>query len=193
MDNAIEEEGIPATSKVVFGGDRELFDSAKQDMILAILLAVILIYLVMGAQFESFKLPFVMMFSVPLTVIGVAVSLFVTNTLLGVTAIIGILILVGIVVNNGIVLIDYINQKRQLGLNITDAIITGAQDRMRPILMTALTTILGLVPLALGIGEGTEMNQPMAIVVIGGLVSSTVLTLFIVPIIYSLIEKEAKE
>lgn len=193
VDDAIEEQSIPATSKIVFGGDRELFDSAKQDMILAILLAVILIYLVMGAQFESFKLPFVMMFSVPLMIIGVAFSLFITNTLLGVTAIIGILILVGIVVNNGIVLIDYINQKRQLGLNITDAIITGTQDRMRPILMTALTTILGLVPLALGIGEGTEMNQPMAIVVIGGLISSTILTLFIVPIIYSLIEREAKE
>lgn len=193
VDEAIEEDGIPATSKVVFGGDRELFDSAKQDMILAILLAVILIYLVMGAQFESFKLPFVMMFSVPLMIIGVAVSLFITDTLLGVTAIIGILILVGIVVNNGIVLIDYINQKRQLGLNIHDAIITGAQDRMRPILMTALTTILGLVPLALGIGEGTEMNQPMAVVVIGGLISSTILTLFIVPIIYSLIEREAKQ
>ncbi|MBD8031561.1 efflux RND transporter permease subunit [Solibacillus merdavium] len=192
VDEAIQQIGIPSTMKIVFGGDRELFDSAKQDMILAIILAVILIYLVMGAQFESFKLPFVMMFSVPLMLIGVAASLYLTNTLLGVTAIIGILILVGIVVNNGIVLIDYINQKRQRGLNVTDAIIVGAQDRIRPILMTALTTILGLVPLALGIGEGTEMNQPMAIVVIGGLISSTILTLFIVPIIYSLIEKETK-
>lgn len=192
VDEAIQGVGVPTTTKIVFGGDRELFDSAKQDMILAIILAVILIYLVMGAQFESFKLPFVMMFSVPLMIIGVAASLYLTNTLLGVTAIIGILILVGIVVNNGIVLIDYINQKRQQGLNVTDAIIAGVQDRIRPILMTALTTILGLVPLALGIGEGTEMNQPMAIVVIGGLISSTILTLFIVPIIYSLIEKEAK-
>lgn len=192
VDEAIQQANIPQTTKVIFGGDRELFDSAKQDMILAILLAVILIYLVMAAQFESFKLPFVMIFSVPLMVIGVAASLFLTNTLLGVTAIIGILILVGIVVNNGIVLVDYINQKRQQGLAITEAIIVGAQDRMRPILMTALTTILGLVPLALGIGEGTELNQPMAIVVIGGLVSSTILTLFIVPIIYSLIERDEK-
>ncbi|MGN7477136.1 efflux RND transporter permease subunit [Solibacillus silvestris] len=190
VDKAIEQAAIPPATKIVFGGDRELFDSAKHDMILAILLAVVLIYLVMGAQFESFKLPFVMMFSVPLMIIGVAASLFLTDTLLGVTAIIGILILVGIVVNNGIVLVDYINQKRREGLNIAEAIIIGAQDRMRPILMTALTTILGLVPLALGIGEGTEMNQPMAIVVIGGLISSTILTLFIVPIIYSLIEKE---
>lgn len=190
VDAAIEQAAIPDTTKIVFGGDRELFDSAKQDMILAIILSVVLIYLVMAAQFESFKLPFVMIFSVPLMVIGVALSLLLTNTLLGVTVIIGILILVGIVVNNGIVLIDYINQKRQQGFNVQDAIVIGAQDRMRPILMTALTTILGLVPLALGIGEGTEINQPMAIVVIGGLISSTLLTLFIVPIIYRLIEKD---
>ena len=190
VDAAIEQAAIPDTTKIVFGGDRELFDSAKQDMILAIILSIILIYLVMAAQFESFKLPFVMIFSVPLMVIGVALSLLLTNTLLGVTVIIGILILVGIVVNNGIVLIDYINQKRQQGFNVQDAIVIGAQDRMRPILMTALTTILGLVPLALGIGEGTEINQPMAIVVIGGLISSTLLTLFIVPIIYRLIEKD---
>lgn len=190
VDEAIEQANIPTTTKIIFGGDRELFDSAKHDMILAIILAVILIYLVMGAQFESFKLPFVMIFSVPLMVIGVAISLWVTNTLLGVTAIIGILILVGIVVNNGIVLVDYINQKRQQGFAVQEAIEIGAQDRMRPILMTALTTILGLVPLALGIGEGAEMNQPMAIVVIGGLISSTFLTLFIVPIIYRLIERD---
>ncbi|WP_274309294.1 efflux RND transporter permease subunit [Solibacillus daqui] len=190
VDKAIEQANIPNTTKIIFGGDRELFDSAKHDMILAIILAVILIYLVMGAQFESFKLPFVMIFSVPLMVIGVAISLWFTNTLLGVTAIIGILILVGIVVNNGIVLVDYINQKRQQGFDVQEAIVIGAQDRMRPILMTALTTILGLVPLALGIGEGTEMNQPMAIVVIGGLISSTILTLFIVPIIYRLIERD---
>lgn len=190
VDAAIKQADIPQATKIVFSGDRELFDSAKQDMILAIILAVILIYLVMGAQFESFKLPFVMIFSVPLMIIGVALSLWLTNTLLGVTAIIGVLILVGIVVNNGIVLVDYMNQKRQQGFTKMEAIVVGAQDRMRPILMTALTTILGLVPLALGIGEGTEMNQPMAIAVIGGLISSTFLTLFIVPIIYSLIEKD---
>lgn len=190
VDEGIEQANLPNTTKIIFSGDRELFDSAKKDMILAIILAVVLIYLVMGAQFESFKLPFVMIFSVPLMVIGVALALLLTNTLLGVTAIIGVLILVGIVVNNGIVLVDYINQKRQQGIDTQEAIIKGAQDRMRPILMTALTTILGLVPLALGIGEGTEMNQPMAIVVIGGLLSSTFLTLFIVPIIYRLIERD---
>lgn len=117
VDEAIEQVHLPNTTKIIFSGDRELFDSAKKDMILAIILAVVLIYLVMGAQFESFKLPFVMIFSVPLMVIGVALALLLTKTLLGVTAIIGVLILVGIVVNNGIVLVDYINQKRQQGID----------------------------------------------------------------------------
>lgn len=189
IDKAIAKVDVPQETQIVFSGDRELFDSAKNDMILAILLSVILVYIVMAAQFESFKYPFIMLLSVPLMVIGVALSLWMTNTLLGVTAIIGILVLVGIVVNNGIVLVDYINQKKQEGQSTIDAIVNGTQDRLRPILMTALTTILGLVPLALGIGEGTEMNQPMAIVVIGGLLTSTLLTLFVVPIIYSIIDR----
>ncbi|WP_332649618.1 efflux RND transporter permease subunit [Lysinibacillus sp. 54212] len=189
IDKAIAKVDVPEETRIVFSGDRELFDSAKDDMILAILLSVILVYIVMAAQFESFRYPFIMLLSVPLMVIGVALSLTITNTLLGVTAIIGVLVLVGIVVNNGIVLVDYINQKKREGQATVEAIINGTQDRLRPILMTALTTILGLVPLALGIGEGTEMNQPMAIVVIGGLLTSTLLTLFVVPIIYSIVDK----
>lgn len=193
VDSAIAELDLPDQTQILFGGDRELFDNAKKDMILAVLLSIILVYIVMAAQFESFKYPFVMMFSVPLMVIGVALSLWLTNTLLGVTAIIGILVLVGIVVNNGIVLVDYINQKKAEGLASYEAIIVGSQDRVRPILMTALTTILGLIPLALGLGEGTELNQPMAIVVIGGLLTSTILTLFIVPIIYSLLDSQTRK
>lgn len=193
VDETIANAEMPSTSKVIFGGDRELFDSAKQDMILAIILSIVLVYIVMAAQFESFKYPFVMMFSVPLMVIGVALSLIITNTLLGVTAIIGILVLVGIVVNNGIVLVDYINQKKEQGLPSYEAILVATEDRLRPILMTALTTILGLVPTAIGLGEGTEFNQPMGIVVIGGLVTSTILTLFIVPILYSLFDKEIQK
>ncbi|MEO4054291.1 efflux RND transporter permease subunit [Solibacillus sp. CAU 1738] len=192
VDKALNDIDLPDTTKIVFSGDRELFDSAKNDMLMAILLSVVLVYIVMAAQFESFKYPFVIMFSVPLMIIGVAIALFLTNTLLGVTAIIGILVLVGIVVNNGIVLVDYINQKKAQGHSSLDAILIACQDRLRPILMTALTTILGLVPLALGIGEGTEINEPMAIVVIGGLLTSTLLTLFIVPIIYSLLDKETR-
>lgn len=193
VDDAIASIQVPSQTQIIFGGDRELFDSAKKDMYLAIILSIVLVYIVMAAQFESFKYPLVMIFSVPLMVIGVAFSLLLTNTLLGVTAIIGILVLVGIVVNNGIVLVDYINQKKAEGLKSYEAIIVGSQDRVRPILMTALTTILGLIPLALGIGEGTEINQPMAIVVIGGLLTSTILTLFIVPIVYSLFDGETRK
>ena len=193
VDAALEKVDLPNETRIIFGGDRELFDSAKNDMILAIILSVLLVYIVMAAQFESFKYPFVMIFSVPLMVIGVAIALFVTNTLLGVTAIIGVLVLVGIVVNNGIILVDFINQLKVEGYSSYEAIVQGAENRLRPILMTAMTTILGLVPLALGIGEGTEMNEPMAITVIGGLIASTLLTLFVVPIIYSLFDKTIKK
>ncbi|WP_342472962.1 efflux RND transporter permease subunit [Metasolibacillus sp. FSL H7-0170] len=192
VDKAIATVALNDATRIIFSGDRELFDSAKNDMILAILLAVVLVYIVMAAQFESLKYPFVMLFSVPLMVIGVALALFMTNTLLGITAIIGILVLVGIVVNNGIVLVDYINQQKEQGQPSFEAILSACRDRLRPILMTALTTMLGLIPLALGIGEGTELNQPMAIVVIGGLFASTLLTLLIVPIIYSLMDKETR-
>ncbi|QTD42500.1 efflux RND transporter permease subunit [Sporosarcina sp. Te-1] len=184
---------LPEQTQMTYGGDRELFESAINDMIMAVLLAVVLVYIVMAAQFESFKYPFVIMFSVPLMMIGVSLGLLATNTPISVTAVIGILVLVGIVVNNGIVLVDYINQRKQAGLSSYDAIIASVRDRVRPILMTALTTILGLLPLALGIGEGTEMNQPMGIAVIGGLISSTFLTLYIVPIIYSLIDRETRK
>lgn len=189
VDQKIADLSLSDSTRIIFSGDRELFDSAKKDMILAIALAVVLVYIVMAAQFESLKYPFVMLFSVPLMIIGVALALFITNTLLGITAIIGVLVLVGIVVNNGIVLVDYINQQKARGMSSYEAIIISCRDRLRPILMTALTTMLGLIPLALGIGEGTELNQPMAIVVIGGLFASTFLTLFIVPIIYSLMDR----
>ncbi len=192
IDEVIEQQQFPENIRVSFGGDRELLDSAKSDMILAIILAVILVYIVMAAQFESYKYPFVIMFTVPLIVIGIAISLVTTSTPISVSAIIGILILVGIVVNNGIVLVDYINQRKTEGLDTYEAIISSVKDRVRPILMTSLTTILGLIPLALGLGEGTEINQPMALTVIGGLISSTFLTLFIVPVVYSLFDKETR-
>lgn len=187
---AIAELHLPEEIELSFGGDRELFENAIDDMMLALLLAVVLVYIVMAAQFESFKYPFVIMISVPLMIIGVAFGLFTTNTPISITAIIGILVLVGIVVNNGIVLVDYINQQKAKGMSSHDAIMAAVRDRVRPILMTALTTILGLIPLALGIGEGTEMNQPMGIAVIGGLISSTLLTLYIVPVLYSLFDRE---
>lgn len=193
VEEMIKGIDMPEETEMTYGGDRELFDNAIDDMLLAIALAVVLVYIVMAAQFESFKYPFVIMISVPLMVIGVAAGLMITMTPISVTAVIGILVLVGIVVNNGIVLVDYINQRKEAGMTSYDAIIVSVRDRVRPILMTALTTILGLLPLALGIGEGTEMNQPMGIVVIGGLISSTFLTLYIVPIIYSLFDKQTRK
>ena len=192
VDKTILDQELPENITVSFGGDRELLDNAKNDMILAVLLAVVLVFIVMAAQFESYKYPFVIMFTVPLVVIGIFIGLFTTNLPISISAVIGILILVGIVVNNGIVLVDYINQRKAEGMSVYEAIITSVRDRVRPILMTALTTILGLVPLALGIGEGTEINQPMAITVIGGLLSSTFLTLYVVPVIYSLFDKETR-
>ncbi|WP_301108147.1 efflux RND transporter permease subunit, partial [Sporosarcina sp.] len=192
VNDLVDDLNLPNEVELSYGGDRELFESAINDMLMAIILAVVLVYIVMAAQFESFKYPFVIMFSVPLMIIGVSLGLLATNTPVSVTAVIGVLILVGIVVNNGIVLVDYINQRKEAGLSSYDAIISSVRDRVRPILMTALTTILGLLPLALALGEGTEMNQPMGIAVIGGLISSTFLTLYIVPVIYSLLDRETR-
>lgn len=193
IDEIIADAELSEAVEVTFGGDRELLEDAAADMILAVILAVVLVYLVMAAQFESFKYPFVILFTVPLIIIGIGIGLFITSTPLSIPAVIGVLILVGIVVNNGIVLVDTINTRKAEGMNSYDAIVSSSKDRIRPILMTALTTILGLVPLALGIGEGTEINQPMAIAVIGGLTSSTFFTLYIVPIIYSLLDQETRK
>ncbi|MEH7445029.1 efflux RND transporter permease subunit [Bacillus sp. JJ1122] len=192
VDKKIDELDLPDETEVVFSGDRELLESSIDDLVLAFFLAIILVYLVMAAQFESLKYPFVIMFTVPLMVIGVAIALTATQTPISLTVIIGIIVLAGIVVNNAIVIVDYINQKKERGLNPHEAIVLSVKDRARPILMTALTTILGLVPLALGIGEGAEINQPMGITVIGGLISSTFLTLFVIPVMYSFFDKDTR-
>lgn len=190
VDEKIEKLDLPEETEVVFSGDRELLESSIDDLVLAFILAIILIYLVMAAQFESLKYPFVIMFTVPLMIIGVAIALTSTRTPISLTVIIGIIVLAGIVVNNAIVIVDYINQKKERGLNPHEAIVLSVKDRARPILMTALTTILGLIPLALGIGEGTEINQPMGITVIGGLISSTFLTLYVIPVVYSFFDRD---
>ncbi|AND42728.1 cation transporter [Cytobacillus oceanisediminis 2691] len=192
VDKEIADLDLPDETEIVFSGDRELLESSIDDLILAFVLAIIFIYLVMAAQFESLKYPLVIMFTVPLMVIGVAIALTATQTPISLTAIIGIIVLAGIVVNNAIVIVDYINQKKEIGLKTYDAIIISVKDRARPILMTALTTILGLVPLALGLGEGTEINQPMGIALIGGLISSTFLTLFVIPVVYSFFDKDTR-
>lgn len=192
VDDTVAGLGLSDETDLVYSGDKELLDSSMDQMILAFVLALTLIYFVMAAQFESLKYPFVIMFTVPLMVIGVAIGLYVTNTPIGITAIIGIIVLAGIVVNNAIVIVDYINKKKEEGMPSQEAIVIAVKDRTRPVMMTASTTILGLLPLAFGLGEGSEINQPMGITVIGGLVSSTLLTLFIIPIVYSIFDKEIK-
>ncbi|TXC91563.1 efflux RND transporter permease subunit [Metabacillus litoralis] len=192
VDEKIEELDLSDDTEITFGGDRDLLESSLDDMLLAFVLAIIFIYIVMAAQFESFKYPLVIMFTVPLMIIGVGIALVLTNSPISLTVVIGIIVLAGIVVNNAIVIVDYINQKKAQGFKTHDALIEAVKVRFRPILMTALTTILGLVPLALGLGEGTEINRPMGITVIGGLISSTFLTLFVIPIVYSVFDKETR-
>nr|WP_309101217.1 efflux RND transporter permease subunit [Fredinandcohnia onubensis] len=192
VDEVVTDLELSDETDIVYSGDKELLDSSIDQMVLAFVLALTLIYIVMAAQFESLKYPFVIMFTVPLMVIGVAIGLYLTNTLIGITAIIGIIVLAGIVVNNAIVIVDYINKKKEEGMGSHEAIVVAVKDRTRPVMMTATTTILGLLPLAFGIGEGSEINQPMGITVIGGLISSTLLTLFIIPIVYSLFDKETR-
>ncbi|WP_203362135.1 efflux RND transporter permease subunit [Bacillus sp. REN10] len=192
VDEKIAGLDLSDETKITFSGDRDLLESSIDDMIMALVLAIVLIYIVMAAQYESFKYPFVIMFTVPLMVVGVSIALTVTRTPISIPAVIGILILAGIVVNNAIVIVDYIIQRKDREESSYEAIVSAVKDRARPILMTALTTILGLVPLAMGIGGGTEINQPMGIAVIGGLISSTFLTLFVIPVVYSFFDRETR-
>ena len=169
------------------GQNREMQESFLQ-LALALVLSIILVYMIIAAQFESLLMPLAVMFSVPFSLIGVVLALLLTDKSLNVLSYIGIIMLVGIVVNNSIVLIDYINQLRQKGMERKEAIILGGKTRLRPILMTMFTTVLALVPMAIGIGEGAELRAPMAITIIGGLSSSTFLSLIIVPIFYTFLD-----
>ncbi len=175
---------------LVFSGEWEEQEEARFLLQISFLLAVILVYLVMAAQFESFKYPFLIMFSIPLAFIGVVLALFLTETTFNLQGFIGLIMLVGIVVNNAIVLVDYVLQlHRQHGLSVVDSLVTGGRRRLRPILMTTLTTVLGLTPMAIGIGEGAELQVPMARVLIGGLISSTFVTLFLIPTLFLTMER----
>jgi HAE1 family hydrophobic/amphiphilic exporter-1 len=163
-----------------------------EDLAKIFILAIILIYIIMASQFESLLQPLIIMFSLPLAAIGIIFALFVTGTTVSMISMTGVIVLAGIVVNNAIVLIDYVNQLRRRGLSVHDALIQGGMIRMRPIFMTAATTCLALVPLALGLGEGGEMFQPMAITIIGGLLFSTILTLIVIPVVYSVFVREKR-
>jgi len=167
-------------------------EDSLASMRFTLLLAVFLVYLVMASQFESLRHPFVILFTIPLALVGAVLALYLTGTTINVVAFIGVIMLAGIVVNNAIVLIDLINQLRRSGVAKTEAILEAGRSRLRPILMTTLTTALGLLPMALGFGEGAEIRAPMAITVIGGLITSTLLTLLVIPVVYSLVERDQR-
>ena len=170
------------------GGSFEQMQKSFKQLGLAFFVAIALIYMIMAAQFESLSQPFVVMFTMPLAYIGVVLGLLLTGNNLSVPAIMGLIILMGIVVKNGIVMIDYINQLRLRGVDKTEAIIQGASVRLRPVLMTSLTAIVGMLPMAFSRGEGSEMSSPMALAVSFGLMVSTMLTLFVIPSIYFVVE-----
>ncbi len=188
IKNKVNDYNLTEGYTIKFTGEDEQMAEAFADLTLALVLAIFLVYMVMAIQFESLVYPFIIMFSVPVAYSGSIIGLALTSNPLSVPAFIGVIMLAGIVVNNAIVLVDYINTLRERGLDREEAIIKAGPTRLRPILMTTLTTILAMIPLALGIGEGAEAMAPMAIVVIFGLTTSTLLTLLIVPVVYCLMD-----
>jgi len=196
LGSAVEEaEALLSDLQLGYGlsmkitGQSEEMEASFRSLLFALGLAIFLVYLVMASQFESLLHPFVILFSIPLAAVGVALALWLTDTRLSVIVFIGIIMLAGIVVNNAIVLVDLINQLRERGMDRINAIREAARLRLRPIMMTTLTTVLGLLPMAMGLGEGSEMRTPMAVTVIGGLLTSTLLTLVVVPVMYSLLDR----
>ncbi|MBE6324084.1 MAG: efflux RND transporter permease subunit [Bacteroidales bacterium] len=183
---------VPQGVVVRLAGDYEDQQQTFMQMILLAALIIMLVYITMASQFESFIKPFVIMFTIPFALSGVVLALFITGRSLDMIGALGLVMLIGIVVKNGIVLIDYIDLMRERGMALNDAIVTAGRSRVRPILMTAFTTILGMVPMALSQGEGSEMWQPMGIVVIGGLLVSTFLTFFMVPTLYGAVSRHGE-
>ena len=188
IEELLKEYEMPFGYSYIFGGEIEQIQETFTDLFLVMLMAIALVYMIIAAQFESLIQPLSIMFSVPLALSGGFIGLFIAGLPLNVIGIIGLIILVGIVVNNAIVLVDYINNRRRRGEDRNAAIMKAGPIRIRPIMMTALTTILGLVPMSFGIGEGAELTQSMGVVVIGGLTLSTVLTLVIVPVMYTIFD-----
>ncbi|MBM3810709.1 MAG: efflux RND transporter permease subunit [Acidimicrobiia bacterium] len=194
LDAALQQIPRPAGYTFKYGGEYEEQQENFRELTFAAILALILVYMVMASQFESLRDPFIILFSIPLAAVGVVGILVLTNTTFNMQGFLGIIILVGIVVNNAIILIDYTNQlRRDSGYALYDAVITAGTRRLRPILMTTTTTVLGLVPMALGIGEGSELQAPLARVVVGGLITSTLITLVVIPVIYTILEERTEK
>ena len=190
VEQRLKDVAIPEGYSITMEGEDETINEAMRQVLLMMALAVVLIYLIMVAQFQSLKSPFIIMFTIPLAFTGGFFALFLAGKAVSVIAMVGFVMLAGIIVNNGIVLVDYINQLRREGMSKAEAIIESAKTRLRPVLMTALTTIISMSTMAVGMGKGTEMSQPMAIVVVGGMIYGTVLTLVLVPCLYDAFNKE---
>jgi HAE1 family hydrophobic/amphiphilic exporter-1 len=193
VNEIIARTALPTGVITRIAGQNEEMQSSFRSMQFALTLAIFLVYLVMASQFESLLHPFVILFTIPLGAVGAVVALLATNTTLSVIVFIGLIMLAGIVVKNAIILIDVINRLRAEGVGLHRAIVDGSRSRLRPIVMTSLCTALGLLPMALGLGAGAEIRAPMAITVIGGLTVSTLLTLVVIPVVYSLLERDAPE
>ncbi|MCK4324553.1 MAG: efflux RND transporter permease subunit, partial [Armatimonadetes bacterium] len=191
VEQRLSEVEWPAGYGYEIGGSEEDRREAFAGMGIALVLGILLIYMILAAQFESFVHPFTIMLAIPLEVIGVVIALLLTNLAISIMVMLGILMLTGIVVSNSILLVQMINLLRERGYELREAIIEGGTLRLRPILMTAIATLFAMIPLALGLRAGSEMWQPLAIAVIGGLFTSTFLTLFVVPVAYSLNEQFA--
>lgn len=190
IEKALAEYQLPTGYEIMTAGENENIKEALTELIKMLLLAVAFIYLIMVAQFQSLLSPFIVMFTIPLAFTGGFLGLFLTRNPVSVISMIGFVMLSGIIVNNGIVLVDYINQLRRDGMEKKDALIEAGKTRMRPILMTAVTTILGLSTMALSIGMGSDMVQPIAIVTIGGLLYATITTLFVIPVLYDILHRK---
>jgi hydrophobic/amphiphilic exporter-1 (mainly G- bacteria), HAE1 family len=184
VNGVIEKLKTPDRYAVKLAGESEEVKESFASLQFAFTLSVVLVYMIMAAQFESLYQPFLIMFCLPLSLIGVALALAISGTPISVVVILGIILLAGIVVNNGIILVDYINQLRQKGMELKEAAMLAGRTRLRPILMTAFSSAIGLAPLALGIGEGAELQAPMAVAVMGGILVATFLTLFVTPALY---------
>ncbi|MFA6618208.1 MAG: efflux RND transporter permease subunit [Candidatus Neomarinimicrobiota bacterium] len=194
VQREIKTLAMPSDFRTQITGSAEDLQKTTKNFMIALIVAILLVYMVMAAQFESLLDPFIILFTIPLALIGVALMLFITKTTLNMTSMIGLVVLVGIVVNNGIVLIDYINRLvRERKVDVTQAILNGSETRLRPILMTALTTILSMIPLALELGAGAELWGPMARAIIGGLFASTFLTLYFIPMIFDIFQHRRME
>jgi HAE1 family hydrophobic/amphiphilic exporter-1 len=189
IQEKIDELSLPFGYRVVFSGEQEEMNRSFRSLIFAFSLAVLLVYMIMAAQFESLVHPFLILFTLPMGLIGAVWALFLTGQTLSVISVIGMVVLAGIVVNDAIVKIDYTNQLRKKGMDRREAILEASRVRLRPILMTTVTTAFGLFPMSLGLGRGAELQQPMAISVIGGLMLATFLTLILIPVAYELAEK----